>query len=533
MDPRAAQAEFVGKGRCRPSAGSLALAFGLMAGLVAGSARGFEVRLLAPAGASFSGPECLSPGSPEAALAWSTPTQPAVGETEHLFVAPAADCARSLLELRPATPRTVASGVYPLPGERPITARRLFDALESAPPDCGGAGGVDASVAICVVVSKQDGTTTTSAATLRLDSEAPDAPTGLTAMALDGAVQVSWELPTDTELRRWRVTVTDSAGGAREVDVEASGDPSVRIDGLANDVEHRVEVVGFDLSGGDGNASAPSGPLVFTPRASEGFWGRYERLGGGERGGCASAEGSTLVFAVALASLLRRRCRAWLVLLSLPAAARAEDPFASRDHAFRPGIALHATMFRPAIDRESGLSGTPYADLFGDSRPLLWRLEAGLENDAWLGVVSVRAGAGWWRVDGASRLGATDTPAGDPTALRLVPLSLSAQWSLDAVRDAWRAPIVPFLRAGFAGTAWSAERGEQVERSGWAFGGELGGGVELVLDALDPAAAASAGRLYGLHRTVLVLEWHQVWARGRGGLVLDGGGVGASLGVTL
>lgn len=92
-----------------------------------------------------------------------------------------------------------------------------------------------------------------------LDLTAPGAPTGLLAEPGDRAADLSWDPVADPDLAGYEVL--DAAGAVvAQVDAPAT---STSVPGLVNDVEASFRVVAVD---GAGNRSAPSAPVLVTPR---------------------------------------------------------------------------------------------------------------------------------------------------------------------------------------------------------------------------------------------------------------------------
>jgi len=508
----------------------------LLAARAAGAAAppGFALELMAPRVGSFSGAECRAEKPPALVFRWSTDTAPEPGETETVFASAFSGCTMKQLVLREARPRTMASGVFPEQGEPDADARRLFDALAGAEPPCGGDTGSETQATVCVEIARAGSTETfTAGAPLRLDSKPPAAPVDVTVEPLDGALRAAWRMPSGESAQRYRVHVTLARGEPRTVDTLPGDPPQRQVTGLENGVGCTVEVSAFDDAGAQGNEGARSSPVVATPRPAEGFWERYRRMGGADQGGCGSAAAG-LPALVALAGRLRRRRLAegiafLLALLLRPSAGLAAETDPGRDSVLRFFVSVNGAAFRPEVDAEPGLAGTPYADVFGSERPVLARLEAGAGAATAVGTLSAHLSAGRWRVEGRAREPGGDVLRRDATWLQLVPFSATLRWRGDFLARRG-VPLVPFALAGWGLARWSTGRDATTAGgSGYAGGAEYGGGVELVLDALDPSAADSFLRDHRVRSTSLALEWRGAQWRGSGGLRLDGGGFGLAL----
>src|SRR5207244_4864091 len=100
------------------------------------------------------------------------------------------------------------------------------------------------------------------------------------------------------------------------------------------------------------------------------------------------------------------------------------------------GVEVKLGGFKPLIDSERGLGGTPYKDTFGDNAMLL--LEGSGERQFFqaFGTAGVGLSAGYAEKFAPALL-ADGTLASESTGLRLVPLSLFGVYRFDYPAPVW------------------------------------------------------------------------------------------------
>lgn len=148
----------------------------------------------------------------------------------------------------------------------------------------------------------------TSPPKLIYDARPPQEPTVTSLTPLDGALSVRVSSDSDA------VVILLFAKEASQPDSDytqraefASSAGLGRITGLTNNTAYSVQAYAEDAVG---NRSLASAVATATPVASEGFFGGYQRHGGGEGGGCSAGVGGTSVLAAFLvlgAFAVRRR----------------------------------------------------------------------------------------------------------------------------------------------------------------------------------------------------------------------------------
>jgi hypothetical protein len=122
------------------------------------------------------------------------------------------------------------------------------------------------------------------------------------------------------------------------------------------------------------------------------------------------------------------------------------------------------------------------------------------------GTIELGGGAGYWAVKGQA-LDGNDQPTSESTALKMIPMQLSATWRADLVWDRWRVPFVPYLRVAYQHYAWwITGPGGSTVKSGATNGYSFGGGLGLMLDMLDPMLAREFDADVGINHTLLIVD---------------------------
>jgi len=299
---------------------------------------------------------------------------------------------------------------------------------------------------------------------------------------------------------------------------------------LQNDAGYVVTIVATDTYG---NISAPSVDQTGIPVASADFYNHYRDLGGGATGGCSTGGGPALIglAALALALLLRRRARArngaaLIALLALLApAARAEDREPRR---FLLGFKID--RYDPKVDSESGLTGSPYHDVFGTRAPARYQIEFDWEVAHPFGSLLIGATAGFWQNYGKAILRsstpANPLPSGDTALLNVFPFGLIATYRFDWLADRWeRFPFIPYAQAGLMRALWvsyngtgdvSYDRVNGGKGQGWTSGYTTALGIAVNLNAIDVELARAAYLETGIQRTSLFAEYGWTFLDGFG-----------------
>ncbi|WP_002639064.1 MXAN_2562 family outer membrane beta-barrel protein [Myxococcus hansupus] len=168
--------------------------------------------------------------------------------------------------------------------------------------------------------------------------------------------------------------------------------------------------------------------------------------------------------------------------------------------------------YKPLIDEEPGLTGTPYKDYFGDESLLTFEVELQRFLYQGVGTAGVGFSAGYGEKYGTARL-ASGQPAAERTSLRLVPLSFNAFYKFDYAAFKWGIPLVPYGKLGLIYTPWWVTKGAgtEVANGNRAAGGRWGwgatGGVAFLLDVLEPRFARDFDSDLGVNHSYIFAEY--------------------------
>lgn len=265
------------------------------------------------------------------------------------------------------------------------------------------------------------------------------------------------------------------------------------------------------------------------------FWEHYREAGGGETGGCnapgpggAPLTPAGLLVVLGAAGLVFRRrfrgvgARCAGVLLVGGACVGALVLTPSRAHAESPiyGIAeVRLGGYYPAIDEESGLSGTPFEDIFGSSRRVIFEYEMGFHLLQGFGSLGLSGTLGYTSFGGdvlMAQTPGTDAPRAAPeqTEIMMFPVGISAYYRFDILEKFWRIPLVPVGKVGINYTMWTTSAGNGETSSyhgdagkGGTFGWHAAGALHLWLDWIEPESAAAFDNNWGVNNSYLFAEF--------------------------
>jgi hypothetical protein len=173
---------------------------------------------------------------------------------------------------------------------------------------------------------------------------------------------------------------------------------------------------------------------------------------------------------------------------------------------------LKLSGYRPNVDSEFGGAKTPYNDIFGGSRSLMFRAHMAYALWHGFGTLELGAGAGFFQVSGNGLL-ADGTKSSDKTSLKIIPLSATLTYRFDWAADQFGFPLVPYARASLERYQWWVTNGlgntasDGVHSgSGATNGYSFAGGLAFMLDFLDPSMARDMEEDTGIHHTYLFVD---------------------------
>ncbi len=174
--------------------------------------------------------------------------------------------------------------------------------------------------------------------------------------------------------------------------------------------------------------------------------------------------------------------------------------------------------WKPNIDAEFHGAASPYRDIFGGGNKIMMRGDVSWSAyiDPRYGTLDLGVGSGYVQARGRGLLPESlgGGPSGDATALRIIPIALSATWRFDQIPTLTRwAPFAPYLRFSLERYNWWVTKGSGsvtdangIHGSGATNGYSLAAGLALQLDVIDPQLARDADNDTGINHTYLYAE---------------------------
>lgn len=188
-------------------------------------------------------------------------------------------------------------------------------------------------------------------------------------------------------------------------------------------------------------------------------------------------------------------------------------------------LSLQFGSFKPEIDKEPGLVGTPFLDVFGPRPRLLSRISIERFVFKDFGTLGGGLDAGFAEFFGNAFVEGSDTPSPDTVSMRMVPITVFADYRFDWAAQNWKFPFVPYAKAGIGGWLfWINDAHGDTAGGGAAKGVRWGwtwsAGLQLMLDIFDPRLSREFDREYGVNGTYLYVDYTQqhVTSFGRKGL---------------
>jgi hypothetical protein len=186
-------------------------------------------------------------------------------------------------------------------------------------------------------------------------------------------------------------------------------------------------------------------------------------------------------------------------------------------------LELRFGPYKPDIDSEPGLTGTPYANSFGDKGRFYIGMELDWQTFRIPRIGTIGPGAEIGRVS-MSRPATTVSgrPSGDTYSLDIYPFYLSAVLRGDALWRDLGFPLVPYGKLGLGYAIWRASNtGGTSEANGVSGKGSTWGihyalGVAFALDVLDRGASVNMDNSTGINNTYVYLEYYSLALDGIG-----------------
>jgi hypothetical protein len=181
-------------------------------------------------------------------------------------------------------------------------------------------------------------------------------------------------------------------------------------------------------------------------------------------------------------------------------------------------IELRLGGYKPLIDREKGLNGKVYDQVFGASAMFLIELEFQKFFYQGFGTAGVGFSIGY-----AEKYAHAQVVNPDPTAppqsssvttsLKVLPMRLLLVYKMDYLATHANIPLTPYVKAGLNFTPWWTTKGGSIEYvagtrgAGGKWGYGFTGGLGLLLDFFEPRLAKDFDADIGVNHTYLFAEY--------------------------
>lgn len=209
-----------------------------------------------------------------------------------------------------------------------------------------------------------------------------------------------------------------------------------------------------------------------------------------------------------------------MLLLSLDASAELKPRSVDSPRHWFLGVQLGGYL--PSVDSE--VDGTkPFETTFGNDKRLL--VQAGLERYLFQNFGTLGLGiSGGYSEFFAHAFFDDDrtTRSQDNTSLVVVPVQATLAYRFDVPATEWSIPLVPYARAGAGYWFWWTG-----DKNGARGGYSFSGGLQLLLDVLDPRLAREFDREIGVNNSYLYVDytWSKVDGFGSKGIDLSDDGM--------
>jgi len=174
--------------------------------------------------------------------------------------------------------------------------------------------------------------------------------------------------------------------------------------------------------------------------------------------------------------------------------------------------------YRPNVDDEKGISGTPYSDTFGPKESMfLTVLELDWQFFRFDNVISFGVGGSFGFMQEYARSktvsGATSN---DYTVLNVMPFALLGVIRVDVLADQLGVPLVPYFKGGLNWYLWWILGAGETQESGGTPGWQIQPGLALRLDGFDKMSARTFDNETGVNHSFIFFEFTYAVVEGLG-----------------
>ena len=174
--------------------------------------------------------------------------------------------------------------------------------------------------------------------------------------------------------------------------------------------------------------------------------------------------------------------------------------------------------YRPNVDDEAGISGTPYADTFGPKESMfLTVLELDWQFFRFDNIISFGVGGSFGFMQEYAR---SKTESGavsnDYTVLNVMPFALLGVIRVDVFADQLGVPLVPYFKGGLNWYLWWILGAGETQESGGTPGWQLQPGLALRLDGFDRMSSRTFDNESGVNHSFIFFEYIYAFVEGLG-----------------
>jgi len=165
--------------------------------------------------------------------------------------------------------------------------------------------------------------------------------------------------------------------------------------------------------------------------------------------------------------------------------------------------------YRPNVDDQPGLSGTPYASTFGGSESMfLTTLELDWQFFRFDDIMSFGLGGSFGFMQEYARSktesGATSN---DYTVLNVMPFAVLGVIRVDVLADQLGVPIIAYFKGGMNWYLWWILGAGETQESGGTLGWEIRPGIAFRLDGFDRMSARTFDNESGVNHSFIFFEY--------------------------
>jgi len=173
--------------------------------------------------------------------------------------------------------------------------------------------------------------------------------------------------------------------------------------------------------------------------------------------------------------------------------------------------------YRPNVDDEPGLSGTPYRDALNNDNMFLTMFELDWQFLQLRGINFGIGGAFGFGQAYAKAQTESGGASADYTVLNVMPFNLLGVIRIDVLARELNVPLVPFFKGGLNWYLWWVlDGGGDTAASGGTMGWQINPGLALELDSLDRISARTFDNEVGVNHSYIFFEYVYAQVEGYG-----------------